>query len=169
MLWFIIGIIIVTVVVIRMIFDVYCDLGEILSYGFLMLIAAMSGAFMLTAFSGMIADACADKTWSVVEDVEIHALQDNVTTEGNFFLGSGHIDKELKYFYVEETDLGYTVSNVDADDAYIRYTNDRCRLERQTYEFNNPWVYLVAIPLGERYVFYIPEGSIINNYSVDLG
>ena len=115
-----------------------------------------------------IADSCADKTWNTVEDVDIYALQDNLTTEGSFFLGSGHIDNELKYFYVKETDVGYTVCNVDADDSYIRYTTDRCHIERQTYEFTNGFVKLIAFPISDRYIFHIPDGSIINNYAVDL-
>lgn len=115
-----------------------------------------------------IADSCADKTWSTVEDIDIYALQDNLTTEGSFFLGSGHIDDELKYFYVKETDVGYTVCNVDADDSYIRYTNDRCHIEKQTYEFTNKFVAAIAIPMSDRYIFHIPDGSILNNYAVDL-
>ena len=115
-----------------------------------------------------IADSCVDKTWSTVEDVDIYALQDNLTTEGSFFLGSGHINDELKYFYVKETDVGYTVCNVDADDSYIRYTTDRCHIERQTYEFTNAFVAAIAIPMSDRYIFHIPDGSILNNYAVDL-
>jgi hypothetical protein len=106
-----------------------------------------------------IADCCADKTWHTVEDTDIYALQDNLTTEGSFFLGSGHIDDELKYFYVKET---------DADDSYIRYTTDRCHIERQNYTFNNDFVAAIAIPMSDRYIFHIPDGSILNNYAVDL-
>jgi hypothetical protein len=104
-----------------------------------------------------------------IEDTDIYALQDNITTEGSFFLGSGHIDDELKYFYVKETDIGYTVCNVDADQSYIRYTDDRCHIEKQTCAFTNEFVNWIAFPFNDtRYIFHIPDGSIMNNYVVDL-
>lgn len=169
MLWFIIGIIITIAVVIYWIKeDIMFDGWEVIAWGFLVLIIAVFGSGLLTIISSEIAEATADKTYSVAEDVEIYALQDNMYTDGSFFLGSGHINDELKYFYVKQTEFGYAVSNVDADNTYIQYTTDRCHLERYTYTFDNWFVSLIAVPLTDRYVFYIPEGSIINNYSVDL-
>lgn len=134
----------------------------------LITILGMAIGAVLMTFSSAIANSCADKTWTTVEDTDIYALQDNLTTEGSFFLGSGHINDELKYFYVKETDVGYTVCNVDADDSYIRYTTDRCHIERQTYEFTNGFVKLIALPMSDRYIFHIPDGSILNNYAIDL-
>ena len=169
MLWFIIGIVAVVIYIIWMCADELFSGGEIAVLGFMSFLGAMLVAFLLTLFSSAIAYSCADKTYSVAEDVEIYALQDNITTEGSFFLGSGHIDDELKYFYVEETDLGYTIKHVDADDTYIQYTDGRCHLEKHTYTYDGWFAQAVTMPLfGDRYVFYIPEGSVINNYSVDL-
>lgn len=168
MLWFILGITTVIIFIGYMILDGYYTVGEIFGLGFMSLLAAVLCALLLTATSVVIADSCADKTYSVVEDIDIYALQDNLTTEGRFFLGSGHVDGELKYFYVEESEFGYKVNSIDADKCYIKYTSDRCHLEKQTYTFDNSFVQFIAIPMSDRYVFYIPEGSIINNYSVDL-
>ena len=170
MLWFIIAIIVVVIFVAYMIIEErWClSWGEIFGFGFIAFIVAMLCAFLLTTLSGAIADECAAKTYSVAEDVDIYALQDNITNGGSFFLGSGHVDNELKYFYVTETELGYTINSIDADDVYIKYTTDRCHVEKHTYTFDNWFVRCIAIPMTERYVFYIPEGSVINNYAVDL-
>jgi hypothetical protein len=145
------------------------DFLEGIGTTFLITILGALIGFLITIFSSILAECCSDKTWSTVEDNDIYALQDNLTTEGSFFLGSGHINDELKYFYVKETDVGYTVCNVDADKSYIRYTSDRCHIERQTCTFTNDFVAAIAFPFNDtRYIFHIPDGSILNNYAVDL-
>lgn len=168
MLWFIIPIIVVVLFVTHEIRDGLLDGWEIFWLSVLVFIGSILGATLLCAFSSEIAEECADKTYSIAEDVDIYAMQDNLATEGNFFLGSGHVDDELKYFYVVKGEFGYTVTNVNADNTYIQYTSERCHLEKHTYTFDNWFVRLIAIPCSEHYVFYIPEGSIINNYTVDL-
>lgn len=168
MLWFIIGVIIVVCIIIHMIRDEIWTFGEICGFGFMWFLAIMICALLAMLFSSAIAEVDAAKTYSVTEDIEIYALQDDVGSEGEFFIGSGHISNELKYFYVEKTELGYTVRDIDADCTYIQYTTDRCHIEKQAYTFDNWFVRLIAIPMSERYVIYIPEGSIVNNYTVDL-
>lgn len=168
MLIILLGLIIGLIVGIVISINDYCDFWEGVGITVLVTILGVMISFFIMMPVSAIADSCADKTWSTVEDSDIYALQDNLTTEGSFFLGSGHINDELKYFYVKETDVGYTVCNVDADDSYIRYTTDRCHIERQTYEFTNGFVKLIACPMSDRYIFHIPDGSILNNYAVDL-
>lgn len=168
MIWFIIPIVAVVLFVIYEIRDDLLGFGEIFGFGILIFFVSLLCSALLCLVSSGVAECEADKTYSITEDVDIYAMQDNLTTGGSFFLGSGHIDDELKYFYVEKTEFGYSVTNVDADNAYIQYSNDRCHLEKHTYTFNNWFVRLIAVPCSTRYVFYIPEGSIINNYSVDL-
>ena len=169
MLWFIIAIIVTICIVANLISERWCwTWGEIIGYGSLAFLMSIICAFMVLVLSSAVAEVEAQKTYHIAEDVDIYALQDNVTTEGSFFLGSGNVDGEFNYFYVEKTELGYTVKDIDADQAYIQYTSDRCHIERQTYTFDNWFVNLIAVPLSDRYIIYIPEGSILNNYSVDL-
>lgn len=168
MLWVILGLIIGLIAGIVTAKESWMDFGEgVFITVMITLLGAVIGCLVLIC-SSAIAECGADKTHYVVEDTEIYALQDNLATEGNFFLGSGHIDEELKYFYVKQTDLGYTVCNVDADRTYIQYTTGRCHVEKRSYTFNNWFVSLIAIPMKDQYIFYIPDGSIINNYAVDL-
>jgi hypothetical protein len=67
-----------------------------------------------------------------------------------------------------QEDLGYTVKKVDADKCHIKYTDDRCHIEQLDYTFDNGFVRLIAFPTSSEYIIYIPEGSIVNNYQVDL-
>lgn len=168
MLFIIVGAIIGLIVGIIYAFNNCYGFGESFVVAILIIILGATIGGVCMTFSSAIADCCAEKNWYTVQDTDIYALQDNLTTEGSFFLGSGHINDELKYFYVKETDVGYTVCNVDADDSYIRYTTDRCHIEKQSYKFSNDFVAAIAIPMSERYIFHIPDGSILNNYAVDL-
>ena len=168
MLWFIIPIIAVIGFVIHEYRDELLGPGEIFLFSSLIFIISIVGSVLLCVISSVIADDCADKTYSITEDIDIYAMQDNLATEGDFFLGSGHVDGELKYFYVVKDEFGYTVTNVNADDAYIQYSTERCHLEKHTYTFDNWFVRSIAVPCSDRYIFYVPEGSIINDYAVDL-
>ncbi len=168
MLIVICGMVIGVVVGIVMALTDWVDFWEGVGYAFLGLLMGTLLGLLVWLPVNAIVDCCAEKTYYTVEDTDIYALQDNFATEGSFFLGSGHIDDELKYFYVKQTDVGYTVCNVDADKSYIQYTSDRCHVVKQSYTFNSQAARLFAVPSGERYIFYIPEGSIVNTYSIDL-
>ena len=171
MLWVIIGILGVVGAIVYSIYqwaDGYFDFGEAVLNAFLITALIFMVIVLVSMVSSYICDDICDKEWYVSEDTNIYALQDNVSAQGRFFLGSGHVDGKLKYFYVEETELGYAVRNVGADNTYIRYTNGECHMETLSYEFTNDFVRLIAVPVGVRYVFYIPEGSIVQNYTIDL-
>lgn len=169
MLWIILCSIIGLIIGIIWAINDALDFWEGFFDAFISLLLGVMIGLLCMLFSSIFAECGAEKTWSTVEDTNIYALQDNLTTEGSFFLGSGHIDDELKYFYVKETDIGYTVCNVDADDSYIRYTTDNCHVERQICTFTNDFVNLIAFQFDDtRYIFHIPDGSILNNYAVDL-
>ena len=71
MCWVIIGLVITVIVVIYMICADYYFWGEIVGAGVAVFIASMLCALMLGLLSSAIADDCANKTYSVAEDVEI--------------------------------------------------------------------------------------------------
>lgn len=99
---------------------------------------------------------------------QIVALQDNIGVEGSFFLGSGTIDSEPHYTYMIETERGFKLESVEADEAYIIY-DDNPRIQTKYKSLKYDWMYLIAIKWSSaEYTFYIPEGSIYTGYKVDL-
>ena len=103
-------------------------------------------------------------------DYEIVALQDNLGLQGQFFLGSGYIDNELSYAYMRYVDgCGYKAETVDASNAYIEFTDEQPYVSLVTYQFKDQWRNYFTIPYNyEDIFFYIPEGSILQNYNIDL-
>ena len=98
----------------------------------------------------------------------IVALEDNVTSRGRFFLGTGTSKSDIYYYYMIDTERGYVMKNVQASDAYIKYdTNPRIVIENGCgfkHWYNNIW----AFPVSTYYTIYVPEGTILNNYNIDL-
>ena len=105
------------------------------------------------------------------EKVEIYSLADGNLTEGRHsFLGSGYIDEELQYTFVVKDELGYTVEQVKAKNCYVKYTQEdpyALPLYKKYGAFAKFW-------LGDDtastdgYIFYLPEGTIIQEYDIDL-
>jgi uncharacterized membrane protein len=171
MLWVIIGILTVIVAIIYFAYEWftgYYDGGEFVVASLIVIMWAVALVILFVTISSAVCDATCDKTWYTYDDTKIYALQDDVLEQGRFFLGSGYIDSRLKYFYVEDTEIGYVIRNVNADNTYIQYTDGEYHMETQSYKFNHWLPKLIAIPFSARQIFYIPEGSIVQNYTIDL-
>ena len=98
----------------------------------------------------------------------IVALEDNVTSRGQFFLGTGTSESDVYYYYMIDTERGYVMQNIKASKAYIKYdTKPRIAVENGCgfkHWYNNIW----AFPTRTHYTIYVPEGTILNNYNIDL-
>lgn len=108
-----------------------------------------------------------------VETQEIYALNDSSELEGQKFLFSGYIEENLVYRYVVESDKGKHIEECSVNDAYIKdIKSDSPYVEFHTYEFKHGWFGLFAMnwkSLCESYyVFYVPNGTVTNEYNVDL-
>ena len=109
----------------------------------------------------------------VYEDTttQIVALQDGDAITGRtFFLGSGYVKNELEYTYMFDTEKGFAVNQVPAAHSYIKYSNDNpCVIEHKAVRFDGIMWNLITMPsVSTEYYFYLPEGSIIQGYNIDL-
>lgn len=110
-------------------------------------------------------------TYELTNREEIVALQDS--TGGavrHGFMGSAYINNSLYYYYMTDTEYGYKSGKIDAGNTYVRYCEDGKPIV-ETYSasgFTDKWHYLFAFPMDIYYIAYIPEGSIIENFQIDL-
>ena len=108
----------------------------------------------------------------IVTTQEICALNDSSEVGGQKFLFSGYIEENLVYRYVVDTERGKHIEECDVDDAYIKdIESNNPYVEIHKYQFKSGWYYLFAIDFKseENYqVFYVPNGTITNEYNVDL-
>ena len=98
----------------------------------------------------------------------IVALEDNVASRGQFFLGTGSSKSDIYYYYMIDTERGYVIKNVKACDAYIKYDTDPRIVVESGRGFNHWYNYIWAFPTSVCYTIYVPEGTILNNYNIDL-
>ena len=99
---------------------------------------------------------------------EIQALKDNNSIEGRFYLGNGHIGEEQYYYYIVNTEKGYKTEKVKSNNAYVVY-NDKPYVEKyEAVSFKHWYTYIYAIPATSYYVLYVPEGTITNEFNIDL-
>lgn len=100
---------------------------------------------------------------------EIVALQDSTGANGGlWFLGSCYVDNDLYYYYMTYTENGYKASKINAESTYVKYSDEAYIENYSSIDFKNKICYLFTIPLDSYYIAYIPEGSIIENYRIDL-
>ena len=95
----------------------------------------------------------------------IVALNDSNLINGNAYMRRGYIEEKLYYQYmVKRTDGGFVANKVNADHTTLYYSIDNYRVEWLKKERH--WLWFEE---EEDYnKIYIPEGSITDEYSVDL-
>ena len=142
-------------------FDDFCHvllMGAIgLTLGLVVLLCAQL-YFFNTEFDG-----------DLTETTNLVSLADNYGVKGSAFVFSGYVNSELQYTYLYESEHGLTTKTIDADNVYLRYTNDAPIIEKYKERHPNWLINWLFIPGGTYYIIYVPEGSVITNqYSVDL-
>ena len=171
MIWFIIfgviGIVIATIITV----SEGDGFFEWLSLSVVAIIAGALVAVLIGIGVSTIASACGAATELVRTDaVEIQALKDNSQISGRFFLGSGRVDEEMHYFYIEETSHGKHMDNVPAKYTHvIESNNERPRVEKYIERYRNVALRWLTVTFFEPlYKIYVPEGSITTEFNVDL-
>ena len=173
MIWLILALIVAIVLpIILTVKGELWDFGDgVLVFMFTCLIGVLLSVAIMVLGGGVATASGALTQSEKVEAVEVISLNDNSNTEGAFFLGSGSVNEESVYYYAYESDKGITVGEIDADEVYINYTDKQPRLEEYRTKFKSEFLNWSFAYLGEDscyYKLYIPEGSIIEEYKIDL-
>lgn len=169
MIWLIIGMI----VCLAWIIYVFCDSWNGWVEKILLSILVILGSFLFTftvlIVSSVIVTNCAEINYNVVSDTKIIALKDNQNINGNFYIMGGYVNENLYYYYATETEFGYKTEKVMADNAYIKYTDGETHIEKYVGEFANDRMNLWGFPVcNDRYIIYCPDGTVTNEFIVDL-
>lgn len=103
-------------------------------------------------------------------EYQLQALNDNIGVGGRFYLGTGTFSDEPKYYAMIESDTGYKMETYKINEVILIYTQTEPRIEQYELYFTNPWVRFFCgdTSVNDYYKIYVPEGSILNTYQVDL-
>lgn len=169
MIWFLIGLIVFVVWTICICLDDLYDWGEKIGMSVLALITVTLGSVLVFILASLTIGSCAAVDYNKVSDTKIIALKDNQNVSGSFYIMGGYVDEDLYYYYATETEFGYKTEKIKADNAYIKYTDGETHIETYEAEFVNDYVYGFAAPnYSDRYIIYCPDGTVTNEFSVDL-
>ena len=169
MFWLIIGFVIAVAIIIYIFCDRWNDWCDKFFYSFVTLLLAFCFSLIVLLGASKITTCCAEIDYNVVSDTKIIALKDNQNVNGSFYILGGYVDEDPYYYYATETEFGYKTEKMKADNAYIKYTDNEPHIERYVGDFANEGTYFWGFPMcDDRYIIYVPEGTVTNEFNVDL-
>ena len=115
MIWFIVGLAIAIVIIIRICCDDLNDLGYKIGFSALAFLSSMSIAFLVFLGASAIISNSAEIKYDIESDTKIIALKDNQNISGNFYIMGGYVGEDLYYYYATETEFGYKTEKVKAE------------------------------------------------------
>lgn len=109
-------------------------------------------------------------TIEIVKEQKICALNDTSEIEGQRFLFSGYIDKDLVFRYITNTNKGKHIKEIKGtENVYINEGDYVPAVRIVSYEFVKKWYCLFAYPpFDVEYIFFVPENTVTNEYNIDL-
>ena len=111
---------------------------------------------------------CDKSPWVVADEpyaVEsIVSLGDNNMANGRYYMRRGYIESDLYYQYMVDVGDGFKANKVRSNNATLYYADGNYRVE--WYTKTKKWLYFTQEDTIHK--IYIPEGSITDDYSVDL-
>lgn len=169
MIWIVIGLAVLVIMSIRTFLDDLLDFGAKLGFFVMGVVAVCIATVGVAAIASLMTTSFAEAEYTLASDTKISALKDNQNISGNFYIMGGYVDEDLYYYYATETEFGYKAEKIKASNAYIKYTDGDPHIETYRGEFANDGAYFWGIPVyGYRYVIYCPEGTVTNEFNVDL-
>ena len=136
------------------------------------------GAFMVVTYISVSYTSNIKMHEEIESSQTIVNLKDNRDTKGHFFIGTGYVGTEAYYYYYYQTKSGsYKANKIETDKCEIIYTNDTPHIdtiiqipdEEQTKNWLTlSWLLSLQTSSNERYKIYVPEGSITDEFSIDM-
>lgn len=141
---------------------------------FAILIGVIVAAVLMVP-SDMMAQTLPDRKTGIDKTItceNICAFEDNISGSGNYFLLSGSYEEEPCYYYVVERDYGMKTEWTYAEESYLKFD-----LKKDEQPYKETIIYrgtkftdkFILFPFKKVIVvFHIPEGSLQENYNIDL-
>lgn len=101
---------------------------------------------------------------TITTTYEIETIKDNNSVFGSFFIGSGQIEGKMKYVFYYKTDDAFKIKQIDYDKVSIKYSNETPKVEK--YINCSKSKFSITFK-NERYIVFVPQGTIKQNYTLD--
>lgn len=139
----------------------------------IIVLSILGGAGGLTV--GMVVGHAAYSEGEAIEQrtVEITSVSHSNSIEGSFILGTGHVKGTRYYAYWTQdntlTDGGIRRGSISAKNYYVEISEGKVENPRAEFTEGGMEFKLFGIVDSDvsRVVFYVPEGSVNQNYSIE--
>lgn len=153
-------------------FYIFWDIGETLTAIFVAPFLAILVTILIGAIWGPISTIPANDGAELVykyESNNLIALQDNIGY--NSYKTYVRLN-ENNYTYLYKTDEGITSATIPAKQSYLNYTDEIPYVVTKTcVGYKNKILNLIFIPsisIKDVYYIYVPEGTVMTEYNIDL-
>lgn len=114
----------------------------------------------------------------IVSEINLQAFTDSTSMSGRKYLMSGYIDEQLKLRYIISTQYGKQIEEMDINNyTYIQDTNQEeakkitygVRVNDKSHWYD--WIIYTKTLVEDsctKIEFIVPEGTVSNEYNVDL-
>lgn len=128
------------------------------------------GGFVLWAFTGIFVSSVAPLDFVKVDEHGVVVFANSESQNKSYYLGTGHVDDEITYVYMQKTEHGKTLKHVDADSAVIIKSDKKSRIVKYEQMFSSETLrWLLPLPGYECiYKIFVPNKSITHNFTIDL-
>mgnify|MGYP001216093432 CR=1 FL=1 len=134
-----------------------------------LLLGCVLGSVVALGTGGLI-EAISTKEYVKTQEESLLAINDTSSTEGRFFLGSGYVEGKMKYIYIVSMNEEMQMKSAFIDNVKLVYSDD-LKVETYSAEFKSKFIkFLLREPnfSDDQYKIYIPEGTIKQDYIIDL-
>ena len=169
MIFYVIGIVLWVIFVKKYVFYVgYCSTTEKQLAVIWFLIALVSAYLVLSVSSATLGTIIPSKQTEISRE-KIYSIQDNLTQQGSFVLGSGQIDTSLSYFYTVKNEKGAKIESVSSKITYIQESSEDPVIVKYNPEFENKWFLLISSPkyLDKECILTVPEKTVVQEYNIN--
>ena len=134
-------------------------------------------ALLIFFLGGNIISAFCEVEYVEDSTYEITALKDNSFVSGHtYLLSSGHFNDKMQYVYLIENENGnFEMKTIETKYAEVAISNEVVphvviKRAKFTNEFMNFFLSFNGAPVWnpDRYIIYVPEGTIDYSYNIDL-
>jgi hypothetical protein len=149
--------------------DFKTDLADYLGGVIMGAVGGFLGLFLGLGLAWVIGTTLPSK-YVLKSQIELVAMQDTANVQGSFFLGSGTIESKPYYVFYQKTGKGLKFGKIPVENVIVYEEKGRTDGLINVYakRFTKDVYKLFAVVSGTRYEIFIPKGSILRDFKLDL-
>lgn len=145
--------------------------GEITNEVFVFFLFGLLASLLIAGVTSTIFQHTHEYSEEIKEATNIAALSNGSKSEGLFFLGIGSLEDNQVYYYMEETEDGMNLKNIDVSKVSVKEITDGATPNISTYSNrfkSGKLQFLFGDNMTTKRIISVPEGTVDRDFNVNL-